>query len=87
MKTQNEIQPQTVTKSDYIKQGALYAGFMFVFMVLIVPFLKGEKIHLMDIVIGIPLWIMGGFLYVFIIKKIASWQKKKAAAKLESDNV
>lgn len=87
MTTQNKIEPQTITKSDYLKQGVLYSSFMFVFMVLVIPFFKGEKIHLMDIVIGIPLWIMGGFLYIYIIKLIASWLKIKEAAKLDSDNV
>lgn len=87
MTKQNNTEPQTLPKNDYIKQGAWYSGSMFVFMVLVMPFLRGDKIELMDIAIGIPLWIMGGFLYVYIIKKIASWKKKKEATKLDPDNI
>jgi hypothetical protein len=47
----------------WIRVGLLWGLFMYLFNVLLFPLLRGEKITLAGIVIGIPLWIIGGLFF------------------------
>jgi hypothetical protein len=46
----------------WIRIGLSWGAFMYLSTVLLFPFLRGEKVSLFGVLIGIPLWVMGGLL-------------------------
>ncbi|MGB1042162.1 MAG: hypothetical protein ACPGU6_02115 [Tenacibaculum sp.] len=51
------------------KVGLMWAIWMFVIMTFIWPLIKGEEITLQSILIGIPIWIIGGLFFGFSMRK------------------
>lgn len=52
----------------WIKQGLSWGLFMYVFMNLTYPFIEGESITLNKLLIGIPLWTIGGLGFGYTMK-------------------
>lgn len=58
----------------WLKRGLLFGFFMFVTMGLVFPFIYGEQITLVSVLIGIPLWIIMGNAWGATMKW---WMSKK----------
>jgi len=48
-------------------------------MVILFPFIKGENITQKGLLIGIPVWTVGGFLFGYTMKRILGKRKSKVA--------
>lgn len=61
----------------WIKQGLMWGAFMFVFMTFIFPFIDGSKITWISVLVAIPIWIIGGLVFGFWMKKIVGKRIQK----------
>ncbi|MCX8020478.1 MAG: hypothetical protein N2747_08305 [Chitinophagaceae bacterium] len=61
----------------WVKQGLLFGLYMYVFMILIFPLIEGEEITLRKILLGIPLWTIGGLIFGYLMKLISGKSKSK----------
>ncbi len=62
----------------WIKKGLYWSLFMFVFMTFLYPIIKGESITLKHAHIDIPVWIIGGLLFGYIMKLVNATNKPNA---------
>lgn len=69
-----EIPEKKNTTRDYLKSGLYFGIFMLVSMGIIYPLIYGKEITLKSIVIGVPLWIIGGVASEYTMKL---WMNKK----------
>ena len=66
----NIIEKVKIWKKRILLREALFFGFsMYVFMTIVVPLIKGEEITLKELLIGIPVWLIGGCLFSLLLKK------------------
>ena len=72
-----EIEKNNTTR-NWLKSGLYFGVFMFLCMVIIYPLIRGKEITLEDIMIGIPLWIIGGLVWGLTMKW---WMNKKGKEK------
>lgn len=68
-----EIEKKNTTK-NWLKSGLYFGVFMFLSMVIIYPLIQGKEITLENIMIGIPLWVVGGLIWGLTMKW---WMNKK----------
>ncbi|NJL11683.1 MAG: hypothetical protein HC913_00770 [Microscillaceae bacterium] len=54
----------------WIKEGLTFGLFMFVVMVCLLPWLFGEAITPKKIGIGLPIWLLGGLCYGYMMKRV-----------------
>lgn len=66
--------PNPFDGKGWIKVGLGWGAFMFVFMVFVFPWFSGEEITMAKILIGIPVWTLGGLGFGYSMKK---WSGKK----------
>lgn len=67
----------------WIKQGIIWATFMYCFMVFLFPLLEGSDIGLKKALISIPIWLIVGLAYGYTMKVIMN----KKGAKLSDSNI
>ena len=72
-----EIEKNNTTR-NWLKSGLYFGVFMFLCMVIIYPLIRGKEITLEDIMIGMPLWIIGGLVWGLTMKW---WMNKKGKEK------
>ena len=66
------------TKYQWWRAGLIWGFFMYVFMVVIFPLIKGENITQKELLIGIPVWIVGGGLFFgYTMKRVNGKRKSK----------
>ena len=51
------------------KVGLIWALWMFAFMNIAFPLIKGEEITFKQIAIGIPIWLLGGLIFGYLMRK------------------
>lgn len=68
-----EIEKKNTTK-NWLKSGLYFGVFMFLSMVIIYPLIQGKEITLENIMIGVPLWVVGGLIWGLTMKW---WMNKK----------
>jgi hypothetical protein len=61
----------------HIKEGISWGVWMFVFMALLFPLIKGEEITFLRILFAIPFWALSGFFISFVIRKFNFRKEKK----------
>lgn len=79
-----EIPEKKNSTKTWLKSGLLWGLFMFVSMVLIYPMIKGVEITQKSILIGIPLWLIGGLGWGYTMKR---WMNKKGRENKAHNNV
>ena len=52
----------------WIREGLFFGLFMFFFNTLLLPIILGEEYSLLKILVGIPLWILGGLSFGYAMK-------------------
>lgn len=62
------------TTEHWLISGIVFGLFMFIIMVVIIPIIKGETITIKNIIIGIPLWTIGGLAWGYLMKL---WMNKQ----------
>ena len=62
----------------HIKEGVAWGVWMFVFMALLFPLIKGEEITLLSILFAIPFWAFSGFFISFVVRKFNFRKEKKS---------
>ncbi len=60
----------------WIKIGLLWGLFMFVIMTFVWPAIEGDEISLKRILIGIPIWLIGGIGFGYSMRKNYKPEKK-----------
>jgi len=60
----------------WLKQGLRFGFFMYIFMTVVFPLISKEKIILNDLLIGIPIWIIGGLGFGYIMKIFMNKKEK-----------
>jgi hypothetical protein len=58
------------SKAQWWRAGLFFGLFMYVFMVILLPFIKGETLTQKGLLIGIPIWAVVGVLFGFTMKII-----------------
>jgi len=69
-----EIIEKKNTTKNWLKMGFFWGLFMYVFMIIILPLIKQEEISQKSMLIGIPIWLIGGLAYGFFMK---IWMNRK----------
>ena len=69
-----EIPEKINSTKNWLTSGLLWGLFMYVSMVLIYPMIRGVEITQKSILIGIPLWLIGGLGWGYTMKR---WINKK----------
>jgi len=64
------------TKTQWLLVGLLFGLFMYVFMEVLLPFTQGENITQKRLLIGIPIWLIGGLLFGLMTKCINRRKKE-----------
>ena len=62
------------TTKSWLKMGFFWGLFMYVFMVFILPLIEQEEISQKSMLIGIPIWLIGGLGFGFFMK---IWMNRK----------
>ena len=62
----------------HTKEGILWGVWMFVFMEVIFPLIKGEEITLKPMLFAIPFWAFAGFFISFVDRKYSFKKEKKS---------
>jgi|SRR5690554_1897904 len=62
--------PNPFESYGWIRQGLSWSFFMYVFMALMFPLIFGEIVTLNKLLIGIPIWILGGLGFGFTMRLI-----------------
>jgi hypothetical protein len=57
-------------KSQWLRAGLFFGFFMYGFMNILLPLIKGETLTQKELLIGIPVWVAAGLLYGFTMKII-----------------
>ncbi|WKD85788.1 hypothetical protein KCTC32516_01134 [Polaribacter huanghezhanensis] len=60
----------------WMKVGLLWGLFMFVIMTFVWPAIVGDEISLKRILIAIPIWILGGIIFGYTMRKNYKEEKK-----------
>ena len=68
-------------KYRWLREGLVFGLFMFVFMQILFPLIDGREITQRGLLIGIPIWIVGGLLFGVAMKLIN--RKKKIKTQTE----
>ncbi|MBX2876000.1 MAG: hypothetical protein KTR30_28020 [Saprospiraceae bacterium] len=55
--------------SGWVKQGLIWAAFMYVLMTLIFPLLTNDPITQKDVLVGVPIWLVGGLIFGYFLKR------------------
>lgn len=79
-----EIAEKINSTKIWLKSGLFFGLFMFVFMVILYPLIKGEAITQKSVFIGIPLWLICGLGWGYIMKR---WMNKKGKENKAHNNV
>jgi hypothetical protein len=53
----------------WIKQGISFGLFMYVFMSILFPLITKDEITLRNLLISLPIWIVGGLIYGYLMKR------------------
>lgn len=53
---------------SWIKLGSFWGGFMYIFMIIVNPLIDGDEKTLKRILVGIPIWIIGGLGFGYMMK-------------------
>lgn len=61
----------------WIKLGPFWGLFMYIFMVLLFPLIDGEGLSTWKVVLGIPIWTIGGIGFGYTMKLINGKNIKK----------
>ncbi|OBX22841.1 MULTISPECIES: hypothetical protein [Bizionia] len=69
-------QPNPFEGNGWIKQGLSWGLFMFVFMTFILHLIQGEKITLWSVLIGVPIWTIGGMGFGYTMKSLMGKPKR-----------
>ena len=56
-------------KRPWIKQGISFGLFMYVFMSILFPLITKDEITLRNLLISLPIWIVGGLIYGYLMKR------------------
>lgn len=62
---------------NWWKYGLYWGAFMYVIMVFGFPYYENKEITQISILTGIPIWILGGLGYGYLMKKYYQWASKK----------
>lgn len=75
----NNINFSKVTEVNglWLKVGFSWAGLMYILSIFINPLITGEEINKWLIIIGIPVWTLGGFCLTYVLQNL-NWQIKTA---------
>ena len=65
----------------WIKEGVSWGFIMYVFMIILFPLINSEEITLKKLMIGIPIWLIGGLCYGYFMKLILGKKQIKTVAK------
>jgi len=63
---------------NWIKLGLLWGVIMFIIITFAFPLIKQEEITGVNILIGIPIWIISGLLFGYIMKSLMSKKSRKS---------
>ena len=69
-----EIPEKKNSTKNWLKSGLIWGLFMFVSLSIVYPLIKGVEITQKNILIGIPLWLIGGLVWGYTMK---IWMNKK----------
>lgn len=61
---------------DWLRSGLVWGGILYIFTIMLLPLMSGEKLSFFKIIMGIPLWIITGIAIGFIFKKKKKQVKK-----------
>jgi len=64
-------------KEKWLRAGLIWGLFMYISMTMLFPLIEGESLTQKKLLIGIPLWIIGGFGYGYMIKGFFPNEKLK----------
>ena len=64
-------------KNIWIYMGICWGIFMYFIMVVAIPYFRQELISRESILIGIPVWILGGLLYGYSMKRYLDREQLK----------
>lgn len=70
MKNNSNLKP-------YIIGGIFWSALMYLFMVILIPYAQKEEITHRDLLMGIPVWIIGGLIYTLIMIFFMKRKRKK----------
>ncbi len=57
------------SKRNWLKEGLIFGLFMYVFNVILLPLLSyTDKITTRKLLVGIPVWLIGGLVYGLVMK-------------------
>lgn len=62
---------------DWLRSGLVYGGILYIFTIMLLPLMSGEKLSFFKIIMGIPLWIVTGIALGFIFKRNKPAKKKR----------
>lgn len=63
------IKKENFIKKQWVTTGIAWGIFMFFLIAIALPYFQNEPITLKNVLIGFPLWILGGLGYGFSMKK------------------
>jgi len=69
--------PNPYEGTGWLKQGLFFGVFMYVFMDIIFPLFSNEVLTKRDLLIGIPIWLIGGLVFGFIMKLVMNKRNDK----------
>jgi hypothetical protein len=75
----NEL-PNPYEGNGWLKQGLSFGFFMYVFMIIFFPLISKEQITLKSLLIGIPIWLIGGLGFGYIMKLMMTKKEKNTTA-------
>ncbi|WP_055432461.1 hypothetical protein [Candidatus Symbiothrix dinenymphae] len=66
---------KTYKSNKCIRAGLLWGAFMYLSITFLLPLLRGENITLAGVIIGIPLWLMGGLFWGYSMNNLNNLHK------------
>ena len=60
-------------QKNWWKYGLYWGGFMYVIMVFGFPYYQDKEITLLSMILGIPIWVIGGLVYGYLMKWYYKW--------------
>ena len=70
-----EYQKTTEENFQWLKTGMSWGGFMYILSSFINPLVSGEEVSLLLVILGIPLWTIGGICFGYVLSKWNWWPK------------
>jgi len=64
------------SKYQWLRLGLFFGIWMYVFGTILLPLIDGRGITQKELLIGIPMWAIGGFLFSFTMKIINRKRRK-----------